>query len=63
MKGMTRDKANRVVREGGGRVSNHVCRSTDYLVAAGSVTTSAKMREAKRLGVKVISETEFMAMV
>ena len=62
---MNRRTASRKVRELGGMVSNHVCKTTDYLVAAGGSLTggSQKLTDAKRLGIKVISESDFMAMV
>ena len=64
LNGMTRRSVNSFVRERGGKVSNHVCRTTDYLVAAGGSLTggSTKLTDAKRMGVKVITESEFMAM-
>ena len=62
---MTRDTATRKVREKGGTVSNHVCKSTDYLVVAGKSLTggSSKLFKARQLGIKEISEREFLAMV
>lgn len=59
---MTRRTAQEKARAAGHTVSNHVCGSTDYLVMAGSVE-SAKSRDARRLGVKIIGEREFMAMI
>ena len=65
LEGMTRKKATRLARDAGYSVTNHVSGSTDYLVAAGKSLTggSEKMTAAKRLGVKVLSERDFMAMV
>ena len=63
--GMTRKTATRLACEAGYKVTNHVSCNTDYLVAAGKSLTggSEKMTAAKRLGVKVLSESDFMAMV
>ena len=65
LSGMTRITASNLVRELGGTVSNHVCKSTDYLVVAGGSLTggSRKLRDATRLGIKTITEAEFLAMV
>lgn len=62
---MNRRAASSKVRSLGGTVSNHVCKTTDYLVVAGGSLTggSSKLTEAKRLGIKTISEREFLAMV
>lgn len=57
----SRRDVNALVRRLGGTVSNHVCASTDYLVS--SVKTGRKMVDANRMGVKVITEEEFMEMV
>lgn len=59
---MTRRTAESKARAAGHTVAHSVSSSTDYLVAAGTLT-SAKARDAKRLGIPIIGEREFMAMV
>ena len=63
--GMTRRTATQLARDAGYSVTNHVNRNTDYLIAAGKSLTggSEKLAKAKKLGVTVLSEREFMAMV
>lgn len=62
---MNRRSASNKVRALGGTVSNHVCKTTDYLVVAGGSLTggSAKLKDAERLGVRTITEKEFLAMM
>ena len=60
--GMTRRTAEAKARAAGHTVAHSVSRSTDYLVAAGTLT-SAKARDAKRLNIPVIGEREFIAMI
>lgn len=65
LKGMTRSTATRLAREAGHSVTNHVSRNTDCLIAAGKSLTggSEKLAKARKLGVTVLSERDFMAMV
>ncbi len=44
----------------GGRVTNSVTNDTDYLINNDVHSTSAKNRKATELGVKIISETDFI---
>ncbi|MDO8593066.1 MAG: NAD-dependent DNA ligase LigA [bacterium] len=57
---LTRDQAKAKIRELGGDVSSSVSKNTDYLVAG--VEPGSKLDKAKKLGVKVIDEEEFMKM-
>ena len=59
---MNRRTAEAKARAAGHTVAHSVNSSTDCLVAAGSLT-SRKAKDAKRLGVRIIGEREFMAMV
>ena len=62
---MTRRTAQEKVRQMGGTVSNHVCKSTDYLVVAGGSLTggSRKLTAARKYGIHELTEREFMAMI
>lgn len=59
--GLTRARAAELVRAAGGSVRDSVSRQTDYLVAGEDA--GAKLAEARRLGVKVISAEEFRRLV
>lgn len=50
------------IRGMGGKVSHKVTGRTDFLVVGGCITgKSAKLADAQRLGVKVITAAELMA--
>ncbi|NUM77953.1 NAD-dependent DNA ligase LigA, partial [candidate division KSB1 bacterium] len=57
----TRDEAERMVDERGGRASGSVSKKTDYVVAGPGA--GSKLDKARELGVKVISEDDFLKMV
>ncbi|HRY62541.1 MAG TPA: NAD-dependent DNA ligase LigA [Candidatus Paceibacterota bacterium] len=56
-----RDEGKQMVRDNGGDVSESVSPKTDYLVAGESA--GSKYDKAVKLGVKVISETEFLKLL
>jgi DNA ligase (NAD+) len=58
---MTRDEAARIIEERGGRVASSVSKKTDYVVAGSDA--GSKLDKANSLGVKVIDENEFNAMI
>lgn len=58
---MTRDDAKALVRKFGGNVSESVSNKIDYVVAGES--TGSKYEKAKRLGVTIISEKEFLKLI
>jgi DNA ligase (NAD+) len=58
---MTRDEAKEKVRLLGGNVSSSVSKKTDYVVCGES--PGSKYEKAKKLGVKIISEEEFLKMI
>lgn len=60
---MPRSKAMQMVKDYGGIVLSSVTRDTDYLVTNDPNSGSSKNKKASELGVKVISEEEFMSMV
>ncbi|MCK4411775.1 NAD-dependent DNA ligase LigA, partial [Candidatus Bipolaricaulota bacterium] len=58
---MTRDEAAERVRNLGGRVSGTVSSQTDYVVMG--VDPGSKGARARSLGVKILSEEEFYALI
>lgn len=58
---LTRDQAQERIREAGGRVTSSVSASTSYLVCGEN--PGSKFDRAKALGVPVLTETEFLALV
>ncbi|MBQ9574699.1 MAG: NAD-dependent DNA ligase LigA, partial [Synergistaceae bacterium] len=57
---MTRDEAGGRVKALGGKVSSSVSSKTDYVVAGEKA--GAKLKRAEELGVKILSEDEFLLM-
>jgi DNA ligase (NAD+) len=57
----TRDEAAKLIEERGGRVSGSVSKKTDYVVAGEDA--GSKLTKAESLGVKVLSENDFAAML
>ena len=58
---LTRDKAKENIRELGGNVSESVSKETDYVVVGEN--PGSKLRDAKNLGVKTLSEKEFLSLL
>lgn len=58
---MTRDEAKAKVREFGGEASESVSKQTDYVV--GGEEAGSKLKKAEKLGVKIISENDFIKLV
>lgn len=56
--GLPRAKAKEIVRRGGGTVATAVSRRVDYLVAGEN--PGSKIAKAKEMGIRVISEREFL---
>lgn len=61
MEGLTRDEAKVKIRELGGEVSSSVSKNTDYVVAGSE--PGSKLDKARKLGVKVIDEKQFIKLI
>ena len=61
LKSMTRDQAKELVKRLGGRVTNSVSRNVDYVVVGEN--PGSKYQRAKALGIKMLSEEEFLKLV
>ena len=57
----TRDEAKDTIRKEGGKISSSVSKKTDYVLIGKN--PGSKYEKAKKLGVKVLSESEFVKMV
>jgi DNA ligase (NAD+) len=58
---LEREEAQKLVRANGGDVSNSVSRKTSFVVAGEEA--GSKLDKARNLGVKIINEQEFLAMM
>ncbi len=58
---LPREAAETMVKQRGGRASSSVSKQTSYVVAGESA--GSKLEKARQLGVAVLTETEFLAMV
>ncbi len=61
LKKLHRDDAKRLVEERGGRVTSSVSKSTSFVVVGEDA--GSKAEKAKELGVKILSEEEFLGLV
>lgn len=57
----TRDEIHELIEDLGGRASSSISKSTDYLVAGEKA--GSKLAKAEKLGVKVLSEDDFEALI
>ena len=58
---MTRDEASEIIKQNGGKVSSSVSKKTSYVLAGEEA--GSKLTKAKELGVPIIDEEAFLAMV
>ena len=58
---LSREKAKDLILEAGGKVSTSVSKKTHYLVAGED--TGGKLEEAKRLGVEILTDAQFVDML
>ena len=57
----TRDEIHDLIQQHGGRPTSSVSKNTDYLVAGEKA--GSKLAKAQKLGVKILSEDEFEALL
>jgi len=58
---LSRDAASALIRDAGGNVTSSVSKNTDFLLAGEEA--GSKLDKAKELGVKIISEAEFLKLL
>ena len=58
---LSRDEASALIREAGGNVTGSVSKNTDFLLAGEEA--GSKLDKAKELGIKVLTEKEFLEML
>ncbi|MBU0546842.1 NAD-dependent DNA ligase LigA [Patescibacteria group bacterium] len=61
LKSMSRDIAKQNIRESGGKTPESISKNTSYLVIGEK--PGSKLNDAKRLGVKILSEKEFLKLL
>lgn len=58
---MTRSEAGKMIESYGGKTSSSVSKKTDYVLAGEDA--GSKLTKAQTLGVPILSEAEFLAML
>jgi len=61
LEGLTRDEAAELIQQRGGRVSSSVSKKTTYVLAGAD--PGSKMDKARELGVRILDEQQFRAML
>jgi len=61
LKNFTRDGAKDMIRNAGGDISSSVSKKTDYVIAGEN--PGSKYDKAKKLGIKIINEEEFIKLI
>ncbi|MCC7429262.1 NAD-dependent DNA ligase LigA [bacterium] len=59
--GLTREKAKEMIEKAGGKVSGSVSKKTDFILVGEEA--GSKLEKAKELGIKILSEQEFLEML
>jgi DNA ligase (NAD+) len=57
----SREQAKQMIEDSGGHVSSSVSSKTDFVVAGAD--PGSKLDKAKKLGVKIVEEDEFLRLV
>ena len=58
-----RDACKEKIESLGGKTAGSVSKKTDYLINNDSTSGSSKNKKAKELGIPIITEEEFLAMI
>ncbi len=58
---LSRDDASKMIRDAGGSTSSSVSKNTDYVLAGEEA--GSKLEKAQKLGVRVIDESQFLALL
>jgi DNA ligase (NAD+) len=61
LSGLTRDEAKVKIRELGGDISSSISKKTNYLIAG--IDPGSKLDKAEKLGIKVLSEKDFLDLI
>lgn len=61
LESISRDQGKKIVKDNGGDVSSTVSKNTDYVVAGNEA--GSKLDKARKLGVSIISEKDFLSMI
>ena len=57
----SRNEATEIIEKNGGQTSSSVSKNTNYVLAGESA--GSKLEKAKKLGIQIISEKEFISMI
>ena len=60
---LSRDQVKERIRQNGGKVVNSVSSKTSYLIQGEQEKASTKEKDAKKYGVKILSEAEFLKLI
>jgi DNA ligase (NAD+) len=60
---MSRSNAQKLAEQNGYKIASSVNKDLDYLITANPNSTSSKMEKAKKLGIKIIGEDEFLKLM